>query len=285
VSQDYDWNATGYNYFATGIGLHHVTIDDTTSSQQARHNIIYNSMMKCGSSSVNGALKELPKASKEYFPGASNKMKVVYQGKQQTLMAGPSQTLMQALYQYQHQEASLSTKNGTFQYFTTVRDPVKRFVSAVAQEMYVHRESDRKAQHFRTKCLKDAPQKTLACAIGHVEERFSGKPLNRPHFIPMTTVLYRRSYGYNASVLLFDMHQVNAIVSPMVAPSRLGEFKNKRNKLKTQGSQVLKNMTTSHLSTKMIEKICQLYEMDARLMMMAGFRTMCANPDGRQTKN
>lgn len=44
-------------------------------------------------------------------------------------------------------------------------------------------------------------------------------------------------------------------------------------------------MTTSHLSMDLIKQICQLYEMDARPMMMVGFRTMCANPDGRQTKN
>lgn len=119
--------------------------------------------MKCGSSSVNRALKELPKASQEYFPDANNRMKAVYQGKQNNLIGGPSQTLIQ-----QQQEANLSTKNGTFQYFTTVRDRVKRFVSAVAQEMHVHRESDRNAQDFRTKCLKETPQETLACAIGHV---------------------------------------------------------------------------------------------------------------------
>jgi hypothetical protein len=87
VSIDYDLNATGNSYFATAIGLHHVTFDDTTSSQQARHNLIYNSMMKCGSSSVNRALQELPKASQEYFPDANNKMKVIHQGKQNNLMA------------------------------------------------------------------------------------------------------------------------------------------------------------------------------------------------------
>jgi hypothetical protein len=70
-------------------------------------------MMKCGSGSVNVALKELPKASQEYFPDANNKMQVMHQGKQNNLMAGPSQSLMQALYQYQHQEASLPTKTGT----------------------------------------------------------------------------------------------------------------------------------------------------------------------------
>jgi hypothetical protein len=148
--------------------------------------------------------------------------------------------------------------------------------------MCVNHESDRKAQDVRTKC----PQETLACAIGHVQERFSSKLLlNQPHYIPMTTVLYRRSYGYNASVFLFDMHQVSFTVSPRVAPSRQGEFKQIKNKLKARGSPVIKNMTTSHLSTDMIKQICRICEMDARLMMMASLRTLCANPDGRQTNN
>lgn len=280
----YNWKATGYQYFATGIGLHHVTFDEDLADMRnhSRHNLIYNSMMKCGSSSVNRALKELPKATLEYFSnhGTTTPMEVVYQGNKNNLMAGPSENMMRSLFQYQqHQQQegnAIFSKNETFQYFTTVRDPVKRFVSAVAQEMFIHHGKDQKAKGFRTKCLKESPQETLACSIRHVQDRFSGEaPLNQPHFVPMTTVLYRRSYGFNTSVLLFDMHQVSSIISLMVAPSRQGEFEKVKNKLKPQGSEVLKNMTVSHLSTDMISQICKLYEMDVRLMALAGFPTLC----------
>ena len=98
VPSTYNWKRTGYEYYAAGIGLHHVTFDVSPSS---RHNLIYNSMMKCGSTSVNRALKELKQAAKENFPHTP--MTVVYQGKQNNLLAKESQRIMNDLYQHQQQ--------------------------------------------------------------------------------------------------------------------------------------------------------------------------------------
>jgi hypothetical protein len=278
VPSTYNWKRTGYEYYAAGIGLHHVTFD-LSSSSSSRHNLLYNSMMKCGSTSVNRALKELKKAAEENFPDTP--MAVVYQGKQNNLLATESGRIMSDLYQYQQysQEGTMSNPskmNGTFHYFTTVRDPVSRFVSAIAQEMYVRR-NDPKAQSFREKCLLETPQKTLGCSIQHVQDRFEGKEeLDQPHFIPMTTILYRRSYGFNASVVLFPTDQVSRIVSKMVAPSRLASFETKKNPLKAQGSLVLKNMTVADLTSDMTARICELYAMDVRMMTQAGFPSLCS---------
>ena len=279
--QDY-WKKTGFDYYATGIGLHHVTFDydgrDATTSNS--HNLIYNSMMKCGSTSINRALKELRQASQEYFSFQQPEMNVVYQGKQNNLMVPPSKLLMKNLYEYQQQQSIFPSKSySTYQYFTTIRDPVKRFVSAIAQEMYVHhggnKNKDPKAYNFRSKCLLETPQQTLGCSINHVQHAMSTQSLNQPHFIPMTTVLLKRSYGFNVSVLLFDIFDVNSIVSKMVAPSRQLEFSSHKNKLKAQGSAVLKNMTTADLTPEMINQICHLYKVDVQMMHSVGFRTMC----------
>ena len=290
VPSSYIWKHTGYAYYAAGIGLHHVTFDVLSPSsslslpsQSFRHNIIYNSMMKCGSTSVNRALKELKQAAKENFPDTP--MTVIYQGNQNNLLAKESHRVMNELYEYQHQQqqkiqgeriaAPQNFANGTFLYFTTVRDPVSRFVSAIAQEMYVRR-NDPKAQSFRDKCLLETPQKTIDCSIRHVQDRFQGlEELVQPHFIPMTTILYRRSYGFNVSVVLLPTDQVSRIVSQMVAPSRLTTFETIKNPLKAQGSQVLKNMTVADLTPRMMDNICDLYAMDVRMMKQAGFPTLC----------
>lgn len=272
VPNNYEWEKTGYNYYAAGIGLHHVTFD----LQRTRHNLVYNSMMKCGSTSINRALKELAQAAQEYFPDTN--MQVTYQGKQNNLLGEKSHQIMQELYQQQQSSRILpvTNTNATFQYFSTVRDPVSRFVSAIAQEMYVRR-NDPKAKGFRDKCLLETPRLTLECSIKHVQERFSGmEPLDQPHFIPMTTILYKRSYGFNVNVKLFPMDQVNRIVSKMVAPSRQASFDRKKNPLKAQGSEVLKNMTVADLTESMKTKICKLYRMDVQMMKQAGFSTMCA---------
>jgi hypothetical protein len=273
---NYDWKNTGFDYYAAGIGLHHVTFD---LPQTTRHNFIYNSMMKCGSTSVNRALKELAQAAQERLP--DTKMTVTYQGKQNNLLGEMARKIMQDLYQHQQQpssSSSSSTNNATFQYFSTVRDPVSRFVSAIAQEMYVRR-NDPKAKSFRDKCLLETPRLTLECSIKHVQERFSGiEPLlDQPHFIPMTTILYKRAYGFNVSMLLFPIDQVNRIVSQMVAPSRQASFDKKKNPLKAQGSQVLKNMTVADLTETTKDEICQLYQMDVRMMKRAGFPTLCSS--------
>jgi hypothetical protein len=281
VPSTHKWKHTGYEYYAAGIGLHHVTFDASSPPPpSSRHNLIYNSMMKCGSTSVNRALKELKQATKENFPNTP--MTIVYQGKQNNLLAKESHRIMNDLYQYQQQQQSqegmISTPskvNGTFHYFSTVRDPVSRFVSAIAQEMYVRR-NDPKAQGFRDKCLLETPQKTLDCSIQHVHDRFEGKEdIDQPHFIPMTTILYKRSYGFNTSVVLFPTDQVSRIVSKMVAASRLATFETRKNPLKAQGSQVLKNMTVADLTPDMKDRICKLYTMDVRMMKQAGFSTLC----------
>jgi hypothetical protein len=270
---NYDWKATGFDYYATGIGLHHVTFDTSTRTYDGkRHNLVYNSMMKCGSTSVNRALKELAQSAKERFVQT---IKVVYQGKQNNLLAARSQRIMDELHQHQQQP---NNATHTYEYFTTVRDPVARFVSAIAQEMYVRR-NDPKAQAFRDNCLLESPRLTLECSIRHVRERFSGKVvdvwLDQPHFIPMTTVLYKRSYGRNVQVTLFPIDQVNRIVSQMVAPSRQDTWETKKNKLKAQGSVVLKNMTIADLTDGMIDEVCHLYALDVKMMKAAGFATLC----------
>jgi hypothetical protein len=269
---NYDWKATGFDYYATGIGLHHVTFDTSAKTDGKRHNLVYNSMMKCGSTSVNRALKQLARSAKERFVQT---IKVVYQGKQNNLLAHKSQRIMDELHQHQ-QRSNNATQ--TYEYFTTVRDPVARFVSAIAQEMYVRR-NDPKAQAFRDNCLLETPRLTLECSIHHVRERFSGGKvgvwLDQPHFIPMTTVLYKRSYGRNVQVTLFPIDQVNRIVSQMVAPSRQDTWETKKNKLKAQGSVVLKNMTIADLTDGMIDEVCYLYALDVKMMKEAGFATLC----------
>ena len=319
------WKNTGYDYFGTGIGLHHVTFDyhnnnNDNNNNYYRHNLIHNSMMKCGSTSINRALKELEISTKErYFNNYNdnnnnnnnnnnNTIQVIYQGNQNNLMAKQSQILMKDLYNYQQQQeqqqqqqtserknnnsttvTTTTTTTTTFQYFTTVRDPVLRFVSAIAQEMYVrggNNNKESKAKKFRTKCLLETPQKTLECSIKHVKDMlvFGKQRINQPHFIPMTTILYKRSYGYNVSVLVVPITMVSTIVKEMIAPSRQIKLfsKMKRNTLKAQGSTVLKNMTVNHLTESMINEICQLYQLDVEMMIMLGLPTLCNNTQQQQ---
>jgi len=261
---DYNWNATGYNYYAAAIGIHLVTMDYTIHSKTHRHNLLYNSMMKCGSTSINRALKGL-KASAEGLPIDS----VVYRGRQNNLLVKPAMRIMSQLQDYQLQR---EPTNYTMEYFTTVRDPISRFVSAIGQEMLVRRPSDVKAQEFRDKCLQNTAHDTLECAIAHVQDFFDSKTLwNQPHFIPMTTILHRRTYGYNVSVILLTMDQVPEVVQEMTA----SKGKVHRNPKQSQGSDILQHLSVRDLTEGQLRHLCRIYHLDVQMMQRVGMKTLC----------
>lgn len=197
------------------------------------------------------------------------------------------------LFDAQQHQAFLSTRalmlqqqqsppRETFEYFANVRDPVSRFVSATAQEMYVHHK--RRPPTLRTSCLKTTGQETLRCALDYVKKKFGNKLVRNPHFIPMAVVLLRRTFGYNTEIKLFDMAAVSDIVTQIAAldedASQKASIITARNthdeEGKDQGSDVLKNMSVMDLTHDMIQEICDLYQVDVIMLESLGIPSRCS---------
>lgn len=327
-------------------GHHHLEFQyvNKTTKRKHSHHLVYNMMMKSGSSSILSALKHVRDSFNERYDNNNNldkdneieEFKFYYHNKGGALGDDDAKLLMSRIYEYQHRqeqqqqetdndESIINTYQNksdnmvvdeeTFEIFTTVRDPISRFVSAIAQEMYVHNKKYYKAIYFRDDCLKSTTVETISCAIMYVRKHFWSKIiriLEQPHFIPMTTNLIRRWHGYNVSVKVFDTDEehFNDLLFNMLPPSLIqqrlqektqqhsqqqdgsninnanttktkkednlfGLNQNIKDEKKAQGSDVILNMSVADVTTDMALEICRLYRMDVLMMSQLGYRTRC----------
>lgn len=167
-------------------------------------------------------------------------------------------------------QSNNSTAVSKSKLWTSMREPVGRFASAVGQEMNL-RTATRTGKDFRQKCLSnDDPTATLQCAINHVRDIFN-RDIKYPvqiHFIPSAVIYYKRMFSNNLPLEVIDFKDVNKVTKEflMLDDALLEEVGDTKKNSKDLKQDALASLTVSALTEDMIKQICEIYAVDVLIM-------------------
>ena len=242
------------------------------------HNISFIHVHKAGGTSVKTLLAQAKNAlllvdsNQKYkatietykysFGGSSNKQKEINQQKRQNHI--------EDMIKYQREDQQ-STNNAVV--FTTVRDPIERFVSAVQQVMHYHEE-------FRSACLQWTARSTLQCAIQYIQRTDYIKDV---HLLPMATHFRLWDDFPGVSLAVIHLKDMPVLAQYLTGQHYYTEKKKKpskniphgrdRSQVEYATSPILARMSVQDCTSQMLTDLCNLYSIDVSLMQSLGYNT------------
>lgn len=155
--------------------------------------------------------------------------------------------------------------------FAVVRDPAERFISAIGQATGAFGSSQNGiGKQLLDECLKETTKATLNCFIDLMQTNSTWIEV---HFTPMVLEISFATISKDIPVAVFPFTEV---------PNLLRELATNPDSKKKDGhksgyrkSDVLTNLTVADYDNEMLEKLCDVYRMDAIFMKHLGMPTKC----------
>jgi hypothetical protein len=143
----------------------------------------------------------------------------------------------------------------TMPVFTFLRDPVPRFLSSVGQALKLNK---LRACTKQLDTQKRDAVVLLDCILSTIQEKES---FLDEHLEPQAFELYHGMMGLGLNVQVMDLKSMDVILEQWLGSSRLNVSRRQ-----TKGLMAGFNLSTSLLTTELIQRICRVYQMDVLLL-------------------